>query len=326
MTATCDYIQACGALRNKAENRKDGEEQMICPRCGANNQDGNKFCVSCGSQLFNQNYNVPPMQQNNNSQRSNMNNGGYYQQQNMNYNGYCQPNQNMNQQPRKEKFYEKTWLIVLACIFLPPVGIVLMWISNKPKNLAARIIITVVLAFYTLVALVPGSSDDKNNAESNKQTVQESKHNETADSKEKHDEQKKVEEQKEPDIRVGSSFEVKGLKVTINDANTNFTDWGEYDSAPASGMKYIMVDFTFENTNSSGDKYVSIYDFDCYADNSTCDQAYLSDDSDFINTNLSPGRNVTFKTYYVVPENCTSIELEYHESMIGDAKTKIIIQ
>ena len=201
-----------------------------------------------------------------------------------------------------------------------------MWISNKPKNLAARIIITVVLAFYTLVALVPGSSDDKNNAESNKQTVQESKHNETADSKAKHDEQKKVEEQKEPDIRVGSSFEVKGLKVTINDANTNFTDWGEYDSAPASGMKYIMVDFTFENMNSSGDKYVSIYDFDCYADNSTCDQAYLSDDSDFINTNLSPGRNVTFKTYYVVPENCTSIELEYHESMIGDAKTKIIIQ
>ena len=149
------------------------------------------------------------MQQNNNSQRSNMNNGGYYQQQNMNYNGYCQPNQNMNQQPRKEKFYEKTWLIVLACIFLPPVGIVLMWISNKPKNLAARIIITVVLAFYTLVAFVPGSSDDKNNAESNKQTVQESKHNETADSKAKHDEQKKVEEQKEPDIRVGSSFEVQ---------------------------------------------------------------------------------------------------------------------
>ena len=204
MTATCDYIHACGALRNKAENRKDGEEQMICPRCGANNQDGNKFCVSCGAQLFNQNYNVPPMQQNNNSQRSNMNNGGYYQQQNMNYNGYCQPNQNMNQQPRKEKFYEKTWLIVLVCIFLPPVGIVLMWISNKPKNLAARIIITVVLAFYTLVALVPGSSDDKNNAESNKQTVQESKHNETDDSKAKHDEQKKVSGENLANIKVAS--------------------------------------------------------------------------------------------------------------------------
>ena len=28
-------------LRNKAENRKDEEEQMICPRCGAN-----KFVVN----------------------------------------------------------------------------------------------------------------------------------------------------------------------------------------------------------------------------------------------------------------------------------------
>ena len=72
-----------------------------------------------------------------------------------------------------------------------------------------------------------------------------------------------------------------------------------------------MVSFTFENIGESGDKYVSIYDFDCYADDASCEQEYSLDDSSFINTNLSPGRNVSFKTYYAVPVNANSIELEY---------------
>ena len=81
-------------------------------------------------------------------------------------------------------------------------------------------------------------------------------------------------------------------------------------NAPNDGMKYVMCAFTFENKGDS-DAYVSIYDFDCYADNTLCDQIYSLDDNDFMNTNLSSGRNVSFKTYYAVPVNANSIELEY---------------
>lgn len=113
-------------------------------------------------------------------------------------------------------------------------------------------------------------------------------------------------------IAVGSSFEENGLKITVNDADLDFT---QYDNpygwrTPNTGMKYVMASFTFENTGSS-DRYVSIYDFDCYADDSSCEQVYTLDESGFINTNISKGRTVSFKTYYEVPVNAEKIELEY---------------
>ena len=195
-----------------------------------------------------------------------------------------------------------------------------MWWHKKPKNMIARVLITILLAFYIFLGGSSISSDDsKSDTSSSTVTKTTDGENTTRDAKTSKD-------NKEDTITVGSTFEVKGLKITINDANTNFTDWGKYDSEHADGMKYIMVNFTFENTKEKGDKYVSIYDFDCYADNASCDQVYLSDDSNFVNTNLSPGRNVSFTTYYEVPENATSIELEYKESMRGDSKTKIVIQ
>ena len=90
-------------------------------------------------------------------------------------------------------------------------------------------------------------------------------------------------------------------------------------------MKYISVSFTFENTGKS-DEYVSIYDFDCYADNSSCEQQFLPDDSDFINTNLSSGRNISFRTYYAVPIDSQSIELEYETSVWAGKKAIIKLQ
>ena len=90
-------------------------------------------------------------------------------------------------------------------------------------------------------------------------------------------------------------------------------------------MKYIMASFTFEN-NSDTDKYVSIYDFDCYADNTTCEQKYSLDDNNFINANISSGRNVSFKVYFMVPIDAQSIELEYETSIWSNKKVVIKLQ
>lgn len=132
---------------------------------------------------------------------------------------------------------------------------------------------------------------------------------------------------KSDELTIGSSFESGGLKISIDSADLNFLDfdnsYGLYDLP--SGMKYISVSFTFENTGKS-DEYVSIYDFDCYADNSSCEQQFLPDDSDFINTNLSSGRNISFRTYYAVPIDSQSIELEYETSVWTGKKAIIKLQ
>lgn len=129
------------------------------------------------------------------------------------------------------------------------------------------------------------------------------------------------------ELTVGSSFEKNGLKITVNDANLGYqgydNEYGLYD-LPA-GMRYIMVSFTFENGGNS-DAYVSIYDFNCYADNTSCEQAYFSDGNDFTNTNLSPGRNISFQTYYKVPDNAATIELEYETDFWTGEKAIIKLQ
>jgi len=130
-------------------------------------------------------------------------------------------------------------------------------------------------------------------------------------------------------VKVGGSFEDNGLKFTVNDADLDFQitddEYGLYDLDE--GLHYIKVDFTFENTGSSGDKYVSIYDFDCYADNTTCEQQYVTSvTGDFMNANLSPGRNVSFSILFAVPDGAESIELEYTSNIWSDEKVVVKLQ
>ena len=86
--------------------------------------------------------------------------------------------------------------------------------------------------------------------------------------------------------------------------------------------EYVAVDFTCENIAEKGDKYVSVSDCECYADNSACEQQYIGD-SDFVNTNLSPGKNVSFTAYYEVPKDAKKVILEYSASFWTDKKITI---
>ena len=124
-------------------------------------------------------------------------------------------------------------------------------------------------------------------------------------------------------VAVGDTYDNKGLIITYDSLNLDYTDYNEF-SAPKDGYKYIEVSLTYENTSDS-DVYVDIYEFDCYADNTTCDQAYVSDD-DFINTNLSSGRNVSFSIYFEVPEDAEEIELEYSPSIWTNEKVIFEVQ
>lgn len=133
----------------------------------------------------------------------------------------------------------------------------------------------------------------------------------------------------EESVKVGGSYERNGLKFTVNAADTAFVvpddTYGMYKLD--SGLHYVKVDFTFENTGSSGDKYVSIYDFKCYADDSACEQKFVNSvTGDFMNTQLSPGRNKSFSTLYAVSDGAKKIELEYTSNVWTNKKIRIDLQ
>jgi len=68
----------------------------------------------------------------------------------------------------KAPWWQKAWVIVLSCIFVPPAGIVLLWLYPWTGKKANRIIITVFLAFYTLFwfgSIVGGGSKPSANQE-----------------------------------------------------------------------------------------------------------------------------------------------------------------
>lgn len=123
----------------------------------------------------------------------------------------------------------------------------------------------------------------------------------------------------------GQSFETSNLKITINSVDLDYDDYDdEYGwYTPEEGMKYVYVSFTYENIGDT-DAYASIYDYDCYADGTLMEQTYIFN-GDFINANLSSGRNVSFETCYVVPIDASEIELEYNE-LISWSDEKIIIK
>lgn len=123
----------------------------------------------------------------------------------------------------------------------------------------------------------------------------------------------------------GQFFNTNDLKITINSVDLDYDDYeDEYGVYTLEdGKKYISVSFTYENVGDS-DAYVSIYDYECYADGTLMEQTYYFI-GDFINGNISPGRNVSFETFYVVPTDAKEIELEYNE-LISLSDKKIIIK
>ena len=188
----------------------------------------------------------------------------------------------------------------------------------KKKRKKGKLIVLLVILVILIVAIASCASCMNSLGSGGKsEVVDASGQNKTEEKKETRTDQKK-------ELTEGKSFEDNGLKITLKKVDTDFTDYDDdygYDK-PKKGMKYVMASFKFENTGNS-DRYVSIYDFECYADDANCDQVYALDDSDFTSADLSAGRKVSFKVYYMVPKKAKKIELEYETDIWSDEKAVI---
>lgn len=76
----------------------------------------------------------------------------------------------------KTPFFKKTWFIIIALIFIPPLGIALMWISKKQWKSVIKIILSIVLGFWTLILgiAVFSPADETSVTESETTTVENS--------------------------------------------------------------------------------------------------------------------------------------------------------
>ena len=169
------------------------------------------------------------------------------------------------------------------------------------------IVVSIIVLLYAIGTY--GSDDNKDTAEPDVIEVTEQSSGDT----------EQIAEQKEVSTTESkANFNVDGLEVKMVKCSKNFKNYDSTFNKPKDGCKYVRAVFTFTN-NSDDSKYVSLYDFDCYADDDLCEQVFGVDDTDFINTNLSPGRKVKFGVVYEVPKDAKEIELEY-KNVIGDTK------
>lgn len=167
---------------------------------------------------------------------------------------------------------------------------------KKKQGGKLKWIILVIVALAIIGSVVGGSDDDKK-----AKKVGEVEKEEAAT------EDKETEE-------VSNVFNVGDVVETDNFIIT-FISSGQYIEEneflqPKEGYEYRSFEFKFENTSDSDQVVSSLMDWECYADNSKVDQAWIGDDNG-LDATLSSGRTTQGTVYYEVPVNAEKIELEY---------------
>lgn len=64
------------------------------------------------------------------------------------------------------KSKDKKWLLWVLLIFLPPIGIVYMWVTKKDFTQKTKIILSVVFSLWFIIALASGNDNNTTNQQS----------------------------------------------------------------------------------------------------------------------------------------------------------------
>lgn len=106
--------------------------------------------------------------------------------------------------------------------------------------------------------------------------------------------------------QVGDVVESDNMKITYKGCEIYTSD--NMFVKPKDGYQYISCTFEFENLSDS-DQYITVYDFDCYADGLSCGGCYIRDD--MLSATLSSGRKTSGTVTFEVPVDATVIEVEF---------------
>ena len=103
----------------------------------------------------------------------------------------------------KRPVWQRGWFLVLMCLFISPVGIVLLWVAKRPKNIIVRSIITGFFVMVILIGIFGSSGDESKPKDNDTETIAE------ADDQNSEIEELKKELKDQYDVSEPSKF-VKG--------------------------------------------------------------------------------------------------------------------
>ncbi len=103
---------------------------MKCDSCGAPIENGK--CTYCGKVFENNRNEQQPNDAEANQER----------------NANPQPNPQPN--PPKVPTWKQTWFVTLMCLFMPYIGVLLLWAAKKPSSVFLRIIISIFLVAFSV--------------------------------------------------------------------------------------------------------------------------------------------------------------------------------
>lgn len=151
------------------------------------------------------------------------------------------------EEKEKAPWWQQAWVIILACIFVPPAGIALLWIAPLNGKKANKIIITVFLSIYTLFwfgSIVGGNSSNRK-AEPVVSSVVSADEN-------KADTDKLAEEKAAADKAAAEA--PKGIKEAEFTAAVN--DYANTFNAQDTGVSFIPYEIRVSNTVATVNFYL----------------------------------------------------------------------
>ena len=113
-----------------------------CPECGKDISDKSKTCINCGYPIYEyaselqteEQYVSEQIKENQGKEKT-----------------FSSEIKKTNYVVEKTPFWKRWWFLALMCIFIPPVGIVFLWIAKKPKYTPIRTTLTAFLAIYAFM-------------------------------------------------------------------------------------------------------------------------------------------------------------------------------
>lgn len=134
-------------------------------------------------------------------------------------------------------------------------------------------------------------------------------------------EKQETESEEKIEFHIGDVIETKDLRISFLNAEEYESD-NQYIQ-PDDGYTYYKMDFEFENISDS-DKYVSSFNFTCYADGYDMEQSYF--DNMELDATLSAGKKTKGAVFFEVPDDSSEITLEYNTNFWAEDKVVFIVK
>ncbi len=123
-------------------------------------------------------------------------------------------------------------------------------------------------------------------------------------------------------VRVGETLTDGDMQI-VYVASGIYHEENEF-LQPEAGYRYLFIELACSNIGAEGDESISSFSFNAYADGYAAEQYFVGEEG--LSATLSPGRSVTGRVYFTVPEEAQTVEIEYESKLFTDEKITFLYE